>query len=348
MPLRPRVRGPRGFSGRAPGRSIGRAPRQAHGWALIAVIAAVATLACSCRSPDRAGPASCEVWVTRDCGHTVLKSVEETFSPGETVMDVTRRVCRVETMYGGGFVKSIDDLASTGRRSSQGGDWFYYVDGVLEGRGAAESRVADGAIVWWDYHDWSSGGGIFVAPVGAWPRPLDRSLDSGCRVLFTSSAADRALRISKAIESAGGECHLNGYAGEPLDDRQSPVLLVGLAEEALNYPWLSDLFRNAWRAGMPGTVKKEGLLGFDSRGKEGACWREGAALIVATGSFMGDRRPLFLVVGWDKAGLDAAVAVLTDGESRGRSELKRAFGLAITSLGGVRLPVDAAGGGDRQ
>ncbi|MGE5485406.1 MAG: DUF4430 domain-containing protein [Ignavibacteriales bacterium] len=312
-------------------------------WLLLAVIAGIAAaVAAACRAPGRgpAPPATCEVWVTRDYGAALLKQARTEVSPEETVMDVTGRVCRVETAYGGGFVRALDGLASTGRRSSQGGDWFYYVDGVLEGRGALETRVPAGSIVWWDYHNWSGGGGILTALVGAWPRPLD----SGGRILFTASAASYGRRLEEAIGSAGGRCSLAAYAGESLENRQSPTLLVGLASEVLDLQWLSGLFRNAWRAGLPGTVREQGLVGLDAAGREVFQWRDGAALIIATGSYMGDRKPLWLVVGWDETGLETAVTLLTGG-SNAAPRLEHAFGLAVTPAGTVRLPIDRTGGG---
>ncbi len=308
-------------------------------WAVIAVIAAAAASGISCRAPGRAQKAACEVWVTRDYGATLLKQVRTEVSPGETVMDVTGKVCRVKTAYGGGFVSSLDGLASTGGRSSQGGDWFYYVDGVLEGRGALETKVEAGGIVWWDYHKWLGGGGVLTALVGAWPRPLD----SGGRILFTPSAGEHGRRLGEAIKSAGGRCDVAAFDGKSLADRQSPTLLVGLAGEALDSPGLSILFGNAWRAGLPGAVREEGLTGFDASGNQQAIWRDGSALIVAAGSYMGDRSPLWLVLAWDEVGLDAATALLT-GENGEKSRLRQAFGLVVTPAGTVRLPIAPGGG----
>lgn len=319
--------------------------------ALFTVVSVMATVVMACRAPRRQAAARCEVWVTRDFGGSLLKQAGVTFLPGDSVMDVTRRLCRVETAYGGGFVKALDGLASTGGRSSQGGDWFYYVDGILAGRGAIETKVPPGCVIWWDYHAWSHGGGQFPAVVGAWPRPVD----SGGEVLFTPSGGPQARRLASAMGDftggnpatagpASGVPPVAGYGGESLAERHAPIILVGLAGEMMRSPWLASLFRSAWQAGLPATVRESGIVGFDTSGRDSATWREGSGLVVATASYMGDHSPLWLVVGWDEAGLERTVTVLVDGLRGEERGLKYAFGVAVTPGGTVRLPFSPAPG----
>src|SRR3712207_8032212 len=54
--------------------------------------------------------------------------------------------------YGGGFVQSIDGI-SGGRQRGRSVDWFYYVNGIEGGSGAAARKLAPGDRVWWDHHD---------------------------------------------------------------------------------------------------------------------------------------------------------------------------------------------------
>ena len=46
---------------------------------------------------------------------------------------------------------SIDGVASATRR-----DWFYFVNGSLANRSAAEVRLHDGDVEWWDYRAWTN------------------------------------------------------------------------------------------------------------------------------------------------------------------------------------------------
>ena len=35
-------------------------------------------------------------------------------------------------------------------------DWFYYVNGIEAGQGAAATKLAEGDRIWWDHHDWGA------------------------------------------------------------------------------------------------------------------------------------------------------------------------------------------------
>ena len=104
------------------------------------------------------------LWVTRDRGQHVLLVAR--VPSGLTAMQALDRKARLETAYGGRFVVAIDGLAGAPQR-----DWFYFVDGVPPSRSAAEVRLHDGDVLWWDYRSW---GRRFRAPVvvGAFPEPF--------------------------------------------------------------------------------------------------------------------------------------------------------------------------------
>ena len=109
---------------------------------------------------------SASLWITRDRGTTVL--FQGRVDAGQTVLQALRSRAEVETAYGGRFVKAIDGL----RGSLAGGrDWFYFVNGVAPDRGAAEVRLRDGDIAWWDYRRWAGDEEVQVV-VGAFPEPL--------------------------------------------------------------------------------------------------------------------------------------------------------------------------------
>jgi len=85
--------------------------------------------------------------VTRDHGHHVLLTAR--VPAGLTAMQALERKATVKTSYGGRFVVSINGLASAPHR-----DWFYFIDGVLGDRSAAEVRLHAGSVEWWDYRRW--------------------------------------------------------------------------------------------------------------------------------------------------------------------------------------------------
>ena len=109
-------------------------------------------------------------------------------------MRLLQRDFEVVTRYGGGFVQEIDGVAG-GREGGRPVDWFYYVNGIEAGDGAAEQRVAPGDRIWWDHHDW--GGAMRIpAVVGSFPAPFDTAID-GRRIpvrLVCLDGAERGLR----------------------------------------------------------------------------------------------------------------------------------------------------------
>jgi len=87
--------------------------------------------------------------VTRDHGRHVL--LVERVPAGLTAMQALQRKAEVRTSYGGRFVVSINGVASAPRR-----DWFYFVNGKLGDRSAAEVRLHQGDVEWWDYRRWNN------------------------------------------------------------------------------------------------------------------------------------------------------------------------------------------------
>src|SRR5256886_10556107 len=107
--------------------------------------------------------------VTRDFGHQLLDSAKVAHvHSSDTVMRFLEAAHRVTTRYGGGFVQSIDGLA--GDRSAQR-DWFFYVNGIEAGVGAADFTLSAGDRVQWDLHSWRATMRI-PGIVGAYPEPF--------------------------------------------------------------------------------------------------------------------------------------------------------------------------------
>lgn len=130
-------------------------------------VALLCLLLAGCGSGAAGGEqGSASLWITRDRGATVL--FEGRVGAGQTVMQALRSRAEVKTTYGGRFVQSIDGLRGS---LARGRDWFYFVNGVAPDRGAAEVRLRDGDIAWWDYRRWAGEDEVQVV-VGAFPEPL--------------------------------------------------------------------------------------------------------------------------------------------------------------------------------
>jgi hypothetical protein len=133
---------------------------------------------------------SASLWITRDRGTTVL--FQGRVEAGQTVLQALRSRAEVETAYGGRFVKAIEGLSGS---LASGRDWFYFVNGVAPDRGAAEVRLRDGDIAWWDYRRWAGDAEVQVV-VGAFPEPL---------VNGYGERRETVVRFARAGQRAGAE-----------------------------------------------------------------------------------------------------------------------------------------------
>ncbi len=164
---------------------------------VLALIALLALLA-GCQTRSQESPAAsapgAELLVTEDFGAAVL--LERRVPPDQSVLRALRGATDVETGYGGGFVVEM-----LGRRSDAAGrrDWFFYVDGVLTDRGAADVDLGAGQKTWWDYRDWSGFADAW-AVVGQWPAPF--AVPGGLREVSADQPLAGELRRAGAVVAA--------------------------------------------------------------------------------------------------------------------------------------------------
>lgn len=151
---------------------------------------------------------SASLWITRDRGVTVL--FEGRVDAGQTVLQALRSRVEVETAYGGRFVKAIDGLSGS---LADGRDWFYFVNGVAPDRGAAEVRLRDGDIAWWDYRRWRGDAEVQVV-VGAFPEPL---------VNGYGERRETVVRFARAGQRAGAEAVGRLLAARSVEPVGTPV-----------------------------------------------------------------------------------------------------------------------------
>jgi hypothetical protein len=158
------------------------------------LVVAVLVAGCSSTSSERA-----VVWVTRDRGAHVLHVAS--VPAGLTAMQGLSRVAKVESRYGGRYVRAVDGVEEQGRKA-----WFYYVNGYLADRSAAEYRLHAGDVEWWDFRSWRDPAQDPVV-VGAFPEPFLHGYGGKRRstvILTSDSAPVRALarRLHATVTSS--------------------------------------------------------------------------------------------------------------------------------------------------
>ena len=152
-----------------------------------ALLVLLAALAAGCGSAAGAG-GQATLWITRDRGAVVVEAAH--VPAGESAAQALERVANAQTRYGGRYVHAVDGVAEHGQRS-----WFYYVNGYLADRSAADYRLRAGDVEWWDYRSWRDPAQDPV--VVAWgPRPFMHGYDGKRRpavVVSSDRVAGRRL-----------------------------------------------------------------------------------------------------------------------------------------------------------
>lgn len=135
--------------------------------------------------------------VSEGFGATVVR--EARVAPGQSVLAALQGVARVSTRYGGRFVQSID-----GREGSldEGEDWLYFVNGVEANVGAADWKLRDGDVAWWDFRRWRPYANV-PAVVGAWPDPFVHGAREAPAAVAADPPLDAVLRRAGAPVAAG-------------------------------------------------------------------------------------------------------------------------------------------------
>lgn len=223
--------------------------------------------------------------VTRDFGSEPLG--EAPAEAGETVMDVLERAFEVETDYGGAFVQAIDGIEGSASRME---DWLYLVNGVEADVGAADYRLCEGDVVWWDYRSWE--GRLRVgAVVGAWPEPFVHGYGS-CEQPEVEADAP----LAEALREAGAR-----LVQEGADYRA----LVGSDEELrAREPVWAEAAADPERAGLTAWIEDGRVLVWDAAENEAVEVPEAEAVVTATPAGLSAGDGVVLVV----AGLDGAAA----------------------------------------
>lgn len=136
------------------------------------------------------------LWVTRDRGAELLLADE--VPAGQTLMRALASKLDIETRYGGRYLQSVE---SVGGSLEQQRDWFWFVNGYEGDRSAAEYRLRDGDVAWWDFREWEGEGEARVV-VGAFPEPFVHGFAGERRpavVRYEPAQARRAARLARLV-----------------------------------------------------------------------------------------------------------------------------------------------------
>jgi len=301
--------------------------------ALVAVAALLALALAGCGfGAGKSSSDGAQLEVTSEFGrkHGEVATVAHVHE-SDTVMRFLQATHKVDTRYGGGFVQSVDGVAGDRARQE---DWFYYVNGIEAGVGAADFRLSPGDRVQWDLHSWR---GAMRIPgiVGAYPEPFVhgyRGKRLPVRVecehpesFACKSVIDRLGKVDVAAPSAG-----LGTSG----DQSVARLVVARWSAIRRLQAASPLARDPSGSGVFARFSGPGGRTLDLLHATGAVARHappGTGLVAA-------RVPKDESVVWFVTGVDEA-SVARAAEALDEDTLRNAFAVAATPSGPVRLPI---------
>jgi hypothetical protein len=277
-------------------------------------------------------PSAVRLLVTRDFGGRVLSRSDAPKLVGEeTAMSLLVRNDAVSTRFGGGFVQSIDGL-SGGQEGGQPVDWFYYVNGVQAGRGAASTKVHPGDHIWWDRHDWSQTEDV-PAVVGSFPEPFLNGLEGKrlpVRVDCAQVGGYACRTVTERLRSVGVPAAIAGIGGGR--GPQTLTVLVGEWAQVGGDLSARTIEQGPRASGVYARISTDGgrLTLLDQSGRPTRTLLAGAGLIAATRH--GQDAPVWVVTGTDPNGVDTAARSFDAGA------LQNHFAVALTPNGAVALP----------
>jgi hypothetical protein len=228
------------------------------------------------------------------------------------------RKADVETRYGGRFVNAIKGIRS---QSGGGGrrDWFYFVNGIEAGTGAAERKVYGGDRIWWDYRDWSAAMRV-PAVVGSYPEPFLNGSEGKrfpVRLDCAPDATQQCDAVRDRLEADGVETAISAVGTTVGKDTLR--LLIGKWEEVRADAAARKLEEGPEESGVFARPVARGdgfdFALLDAGGRPVRKLGPGSGLVAATR--FEEQQPTWVVTGTDETGVERAIAMLDATDLRG-------------------------------
>jgi hypothetical protein len=283
---------------------------------------------------ERAGGA--ELRITRDFGKRLLKAERVgKVRDDQTVMRLLRANNEVKTRYGGRFVQEIAGIEGGGAGGFA--DWFFYVNGLEAGVGAAEYELSPRDLVQWDYRNWRHTMDI-RAIVGAFPEPFVSGAEGKrfpARVECEDAGGVACRTVKRVLRDAGVPA--TGSSLGATGTQNVARVVVARWERARELPSARRLEQGPRKSGVFARFSDGGrsLELLDERARTARTAPAGYGLVAALRP--AQKELLWLVTGIDEAGVERAARALD------RSSLRDAFAVAVGPGRPERLPLEGGG-----
>jgi len=311
-----------------------RRPLSRRSGALAALVAATIFLTGCGLGAGEEQEGGAQLRVTRDFGHEELGSVRlDTLREDQTVMRMLRSEFDVDTRFGGRFVQAIDGLEGAGAGGTS--DWFFFVNGIESGAGAAEYELSPGDRVQWDHRSWGAAMRV-PAIVGAFPEPFLHGTEGErrpVRVECDEVESDPCRDARQALDDAGVATS-GSSLGAPGTEAVTRLVVARwpAARIVRGAPTLED---GPEASGVFARFAEDGrsLELLDQTGEVARTVRPGDGTALVAALQPRAEELLWLVTSLDAKGLAAGVAALEE------DLLRDAFAVAVTGDTVEKLPL---------
>jgi len=293
-----------------------------RGTAVVSALLCAAFATAGCGLGPGAGVGDVQLTVTREYGAVPVLETSVAANESDTVMRVLEGEAEVETRYGGGFVHAIDGVAE-GQHGGDPYDWFFYVDGVEAPIGAAETDVAGGERIWWDYRDWAATNHV-PAVVGSWPAPFSDGIEGERHPVVVECEGGGAA--CEETRKALGREGVKVASGEP---EKALRILVGPWARVREDPAARTIESGPAESGVFADFDSDQLVALDEAGAADKNLGPETGLVAATSRYGG--LPVWVVTG------ATAAAVRVAAESLDAEHLRDHYAVAIE--GGKTMPL---------
>jgi hypothetical protein len=196
-------------------------------------------------------------------------------------------------------------------------DWFFYANGQMANVGASEYQVREGDWLVFDYHPWDYST-FTPALAGCFPVPFIRGYveaPRSCTVLVATGWEEEGREILALLQEIGApSCSVKELEPQWRPQEGDYALVVGTAGELDSNLFFSEANDNASRLGMYAFFDGEEMVIINSKGEESRRISSKAGLVQAVGPRLGEEGAALVVTGTDTQGVEAALALLLDGE----------------------------------
>lgn len=282
------------------------------------------TLFCFLLSGCQAGLSDTEggevkLLVTTGYGKEIIFDDTVEALPGQSVLVLMDRHLDVDYAYGGRFVNSIEGISSgfTGvAGGSEKKDWFFYLNGISSGTGAADYYPQQGDVIWWDYNSWDAAL-IVPAVTGAFPQPFVNGYreENPCTIImYGKENKPQAAEIENYLKERGAEgIELMPYREEKASSRGCMTMVIAPWRELKNSSFWQGLQDHRKQSGWFVEIDShENIIPLDEAGEKDENSLKAEGVVIATGSDMGDRHPLWFITAVNKQKKEKLISLITD------------------------------------